>query len=264
MQLASLFSGSSGNGIYIGTKYTRLLIDAGLSGKKTEEALQKTGIAPDKLDAILVTHEHVDHVRGVGVLARRYSLPVYATCGTWDAMGPITGDIPDHLRHYIYAGENFTINEINISPFSIPHDANEPVGFRFESGRAAAAVATDLGHITPELVRTLTELDALVLESNYDLDMLASGSYPEPLKRRIHGRFGHLSNAMAGELLIRVMCGRLKNVFLGHLSEENNRPELAFQTVAKTLEKKGIIHGKHITLETLMRHEPGRLLEIEE
>ena len=234
MRLCSIASGSSGNCIYVGTESTHILVDAGISGKRIEQGLNSFDMTGRDLDAILITHEHSDHIKGLGVLARKYHIPIYLTGGTRYAMTNMKstlGEIPEELFHEIREDVPFTMKDMEIHPFRISHDAAQPVGFRLECGEKAVGIATDMGRYGEYTVQNLQNLDALLLESNHDLRMLQVGSYPYQLKRRIAGDMGHLSNENAGKLLCRLLHDNLKAVFLGHLSKENNYEALAYETV---------------------------------
>lgn len=239
MRLVSIASGSSGNSTYIGSEETHLLVDAGISCRKLEKGLEALGIRADELNALVVTHEHNDHIRGISVFLKHHRVPVYATEGTLRAMreARVFEQVPDaeELLHGVTPDSVFRVGDIDVLPFSIDHDAAEPAAYRFRCNGKACAVATDLGQYTEETVRHLKDLDALLLESNHDVRMLEAGPYPYSLKRRILGKFGHLSNEDAGRLLSEVLNGRLQQVVLGHLSRENNLPELARETVRDEL-----------------------------
>ena len=233
MEFCSIASGSSGNCIFVGGEEDAILIDAGISGKKVEEGLFKIDRSPRDLKGIMVTHEHSDHIKGLGVLARRYGLPIYATPGTIRAMKEMgsLGKVDDALFQEIHADVPFEIGELLIKPFRISHDAAEPVAYRVEKGEKAVAVCTDLGYYDDYTVEHLKGLSIVLLESNHDINMLQVGSYPYYLKQRILGKRGHLSNENAGRLLCEILHDGLKSIFLGHLSRENNYEELAFETV---------------------------------
>lgn len=233
MRICSIASGSSGNCIYVGSEATHLLVDVGISGKRTEEGLKGLELSMKDIDGILITHEHADHIAGLGVLGRKYSVPIYATAGTIGAIKNTSsvGELPDGLFHVIRADEKVVIKDLICNPVAISHDAAEPVAYRAACGGRSAAVATDLGVYTDYTVDNLKDLDVLLLEANHDIHMLEVGGYPYYLKRRIAGERGHLSNESAGKLLCRVLHDNLKAVFLGHLSKENNYAELARETV---------------------------------
>lgn len=237
IRFCSLFSGSSGNSIYIDVSGTKILFDAGLSGVKIEKALGTIGVTADELSAVFVSHEHIDHVRGVGVLSRRYNLPVYANEKTWLAMESLVGKVGAANICYFKTGEELRIGEANVRAFSTPHDAAESVGFCVSDGDKRVAIATDIGHMTDGILNCLMGCELVLLESNHDLRMLEVGSYPYPLKRRIKGDFGHLSNDAAGEVAVRLAKSGTKRLFLGHLSQENNYPELAYITTQNCIHK---------------------------
>lgn len=233
MEFCSIASGSSGNCIYVGDGTTHLIVDAGISGKRIEAGLNRIGLKGSELDGILVTHEHSDHIQGLGVMARRYGLPIYATEGTLAAIRRISGlgAIPPELFTAISEDVEFSLGDMRVRPIRISHDAAQPVAYRLTSGKKSAAVMTDLGYFDDYIVRSLEGLDILLLEANHDIRMLEAGPYPYPLKQRILGKKGHLSNDSAGRLLCRVLNNNIRKVFLGHLSKENNYAQLAYETV---------------------------------
>lgn len=233
IELCSIASGSSGNCICAGTLDCHVLIDAGISGKRIEAGLNSLNLKTSEMEGILITHEHIDHIGGLGVIARRYGLPVYATGGTIREIlrSKSIGKIDESLFREIHPGKSFTIGDLEIEPISISHDAADPVAYRLQSGEHSAAVITDLGTYTEEIVNKLQHLDLLILEANHDIQMLQVGPYPYPLKQRILGDRGHLSNERSGQLLGRLLHDHFGTVMLGHLSKENNYPELAYETV---------------------------------
>lgn len=233
MRLCPIASGSSGNCIYVGSDTTHLLVDTGISKKRTEEGLAAIDISLQDMDGILITHEHIDHIGGLGVVSRKYDIPIYATEKTIDAIlnTRSVGKIEQDLFHVIKADEPFTIKDIRCNPMHISHDAADPVGYRFACGKKQVAVATDMGTYTEYTVECLKGMDALLLEANHDVHMLQVGPYPYPLKQRILGDRGHLSNERSGQLLSRLLHDDLKAIVLGHLSQENNLPQLAYETV---------------------------------
>ena len=233
MRLCSIASGSSGNCIYVGSDSTHLLVDTGISKKRIEASLAELDVKGEELDGILITHEHSDHIQGLGVFCRKYEVPIYATRGTIAGICACKtlGKMPEGLFREIAIDEMFDIGDLTVKPFSISHDANEPTGFRIENEKKAVAVATDLGLYNDYIVENLKNLDAVVLEASHDVHMVELGPYPYPLKRRVLGEYGHLSNELSGRLLCSILHDKMKHIVLGHLSKENNFPELAYETV---------------------------------
>lgn len=232
VRVCLLASGSRGNATLVEADGCRLLIDAGLSAREIDRRLREIDLCADDLDAVLVTHEHHDHVTGIGPLARRHKLPVYIVPETAAAISRL-GAIAD-LR-YFSAGERFTLGKLEISSFSTTHDAVDPVGFIIDSSEGRIGYATDLGLVTRLVVHRLERSRILILESNHDEQMLQDGPYPWPLKQRIQGRLGHLSNRNTAELVQRLAWDGLEAVFLAHLSDENNHPDLAHQEISQSL-----------------------------
>ena len=260
MRFCSIASGSSGNVIYVGSDHTSVLIDAGLSGKRIEDGLHTLDASLQDIDAVLITHEHSDHIKGLGVLARRYELPIYATKGTWDAIDELSwvGKIPKDLRHTLSADEALSIGDLQIDAFHISHDAAEPVGYRLFNGEKSAAIATDMGIYDDYTIQKLSDLDVVLLEANHDVRMLEAGRYPYYLKLRILSEHGHLSNESAGHLLSEILHNGTKQIYLGHLSRENNFPELAYETVCQ--EVTGSDHpfrADDFSIAVALREEPG-------
>ena len=233
MRLCSIASGSSGNCIYVGSESTHLLVDVGISKKRIEESLAQLEIKGEDLSGLLITHEHSDHIQGLGVFSRRYGIPIYATRGTIAGICGCKslGNMPEGLFREIESDKPFEIGDLKVKPFAISHDANDPTAYRFEKEEKAIAVATDLGFYNDYIVENLKDLNAIVLEANHDIHMLEVGPYPYPLKRRVLGEQGHLSNELSGRLLCNILHDNMKYVVLGHLSKENNFPELAYETV---------------------------------
>ncbi|MCM1102078.1 MAG: MBL fold metallo-hydrolase [Clostridium sp.] len=233
MRLCSIASGSSGNCIYVGSDATHLLVDVGISGKRTESGLNLLGLTGEDIDGILVTHEHADHINGLGVMARKYGIPIYATRGTIEAIRNMesVGRINESLFHEVREDEKLVIKDLTVNPMKISHDAAQPVAYRVSYGRKKVAICTDLGHFTDYTVDCLRGMDALLLEANHDVNMLQVGAYPYYLKQRILSDKGHLSNENSGRLLSRVLHDGLQAILLGHLSRENNLPELAYEAV---------------------------------
>ncbi len=246
LKLASLYSGSSGNSIYISSKSTHILVDAGLSGKRIEKSMASIGASIKNIQAILISHEHMDHILGAGVLSRRYGIPIYANEKTWEAMRVSLKKIdPDCIRIFL-TGQPFKIGDIEINTFSTPHDAIEPVGFNFCCNKKKVTIATDIGHIHKSLLNNLVGSDMILLESNHDIEMLKVGRYPWPLKQRIMSDKGHLCNDMAAKVVAYLAANGTKKFLLGHLSKENNFPELAFQTVKNALTEKSVAAGRDV------------------
>jgi len=229
LRFASLGSGSSGNGTLVERGHTRILMDCGFTIADTTERLARLGLAPRDLTALVVTHEHTDHLGGVPRFAKRHAIPVHLTRGTALSL-PL--DFPASLVRFIDPHSAFEVQDLLVEPFPVPHDAREPVQYVFSDGAARLGVVTDLGCTTAHVEEKLTGVDALVLECNHDLEMLEKGSYPRPLKARISGRLGHLHNGAAGELLSRLDRSRLKHLVAAHLSQQNNTPELAVAALA--------------------------------
>ena len=233
MEICSIASGSSGNCICAGTQNCHLMIDAGISGKRIEAGLNSVGLKTAEMEGILITHEHSDHISGLGVIARRYELPIYGTKGTLEAIAntPSVGKIDPSLYRVLEPDMDITIGEIVVHPVRISHDAADPVAYKIRQQEKNVAVMTDLGTYDDHIVEKLQNVDVLLLEANHDVRMLQAGAYPYPLKQRILGDKGHLSNERSGQLLGKVLHDHLKHIVLGHLSKENNYPELAYETV---------------------------------
>lgn len=246
----SLISGSSGNATFISDGKTNLLIDCGMSGAKLKESLRAIDMTPECLDALLVTHEHIDHTRGAGVIARRYNIPVYATEGTHGAMN--VGNIS--CARAVSEGHDFQIGDIGIKPFAIPHDAAEPVGYCFYIGGEKYSLATDIGKMNDYILENIIGSKKVLLESNHDVEMLRCGSYPYPLKRRILGDLGHLSNEIAAKTALRLVQNGTEHIMLGHLSKENNRPEIAMLETYNLLSLSGVNVGDDMTLQVADRY----------
>lgn len=254
IKFQSFLSGSSGNCTYVTNDDVHILVDCGASGKYITACLARLGILPDKIDAILVTHEHRDHVSGVGVMARKYNIPVFATHGTHQGMKSITGAFSDHLAQYISSGDDIKIGSLVVRSFTIPHDANEPVGYRIFEDSSSLCIATDIGHISDELADELSGCDSIIIEANHDPEMLRTGRYPYHLKRRIAGERGHLANDTSARLCLMLAEKGTKSFWLGHLSRENNTPSLALETVKSVLNNGGINVGADIGLGVLPQY----------
>lgn len=243
MYLCPLFSGSSGNATLVETGGARILVDAGKTCSCLEAALRCAGIPPETIQALLITHEHIDHVRGAGVFSRRYGVPVYANAGTWEGMSPLIGEVaPQNVR--VFATEHgFFLRETVVLPFKTPHDARESVGYRFECGRRSMAVMTDIGHADPLLLEHAAGCDLVLIEANHDPELVHSCRYPYPTKQRILSDRGHLSNENAGLALVRLYTTGVRRAILAHLSRDNNFEELALSTVREQLRLADIPDG---------------------
>lgn len=233
-KFCSLYSGSTGNSSLIQTNTTKILVDAGESAKKIADALISLNIEPNQIDGILITHEHSDHVKGLGTFSKKYNVPVFANLETWDAMPTQKEKVSDNNIN-IFEFKEFNIGDISVLPFSIPHDAANPCGFSLSHDGKKISIATDIGHMTTNIVDNLTNSSFILLESNYDPNILKCSPYPYPLKQRILGPNGHLPNEMAGKTISYLANHGLNTVMLGHLSKENNFPELAYKTVVEQL-----------------------------
>ncbi|MCR5719164.1 MAG: MBL fold metallo-hydrolase [Lachnospiraceae bacterium] len=265
MRICSIASGSSGNCIYIGNTSTHILVDVGISGKKCEEGLRTLDLTGKDINAILVTHEHSDHIAGLGVMARKYGIPIYATKLTLDAVKNTScvKNVSEELLVPIVSDKSFYINDILVDPMKVSHDAVDPVAYRFEYNGKKACVCTDLGEYTDYTVNALKGMDTVLLEANHDVKMLQVGPYPYYLKQRILGRKGHLSNETSGRLLDAIAHDGLNNVILGHLSNSNNIPELAYEAVRLEVDMSpSPYRAKDFNLMVAKRSEPSKVLEI--
>jgi len=234
-RFCSLYSSSSGNCFFLETDKTKLLIDCGESAKKIINALSDININIENINAILVTHEHIDHVKSLGTISKKYNIPIYTNIETLNAMPDQKNKINEKNINLFNIGKTFYIDDLKIYPFSIPHDAANPCGFNIYYNNKKISIATDLGHITPEIINNLEKSCFLMIESNYDSNTLKCSSYPYYLKERISGPYGHLSNSLAGQTISHLINTGLKNIMLGHLSKENNFPELAYKTVMEEI-----------------------------
>ncbi|MCT4594306.1 MAG: MBL fold metallo-hydrolase [Anaeromicrobium sp.] len=260
----SLASGSSGNCQYIASEDTHILVDAGLSGKKIKECMDSIGKEIEKIQAILVTHEHSDHTKGIGILSRRYNIPIYANEKTWNEIMGKIGKVDEENIKVFNTGEEFLINDVKVKPYEVSHDAADPVAYSFFRNDTKITIATDLGHVCDNIKNEIRDSDLLLLESNHDVEMLKMGSYPWFLKKRVMGDQGHISNEVAGETIAEILesNGYIGHVLLGHLSRENNFPELAYQTVKNILEDKKIKIGKDITIDLTYRDRISKVYEV--
>lgn len=262
LNFCSLYSGSSGNSLFVETPNTKLLIDAGVSSKKIENALLDINVEPSSLDGILVTHEHTDHVQGLGTFSKKFDLPVFVNQETLDSMPKQRDKISSNNIKTFKITDKFSIGDLDIKPFSIPHDAANPCGFSIWKDDKKISIATDIGHMTNNILKQLEESLFIMLEANYDPEVLRCSSYPFTLKSRIAGPNGHLSNEIAGKTISYLLKSGLKNAMLGHLSKESNFPELAYQTVVDELISNNSFDKDSISLSVASRNVHSKLIHI--
>lgn len=248
LKFSVLASGSTGNAIYVETGNQRLLVDAGLSGKKIEQCFKDIDISPSELDGILVTHEHSDHIKGVGIFARRFNLPIYANEKTWMAMDGMLGTIPLDQKFHFQRGELKTFGDIDVESFGVSHDAADPMFFSFQHNGRKLTILTDTGYVSDRMMGISKGSHSFVFESNHDTDMLRMGKYPWNVKRRILGDEGHVSNTDAGIALAEIIGSTNADVYLAHLSKDNNMKDLARMTVQQTLESHDVEVGRQVKL----------------
>ncbi|MEB3103205.1 MBL fold metallo-hydrolase [Ferviditalea candida] len=244
VRFSILASGSTGNSMIVETREHRILIDAGLSMKKIEQLLQERQTKLNEIDAVFITHEHSDHIKGLGALARKLRLPVYANSRTWAELEKLVGDIAKEQVRIMETGERIQFGALTVESFAISHDAAEPVGYCFYEKDLKISLATDLGYMSPKVKEKIADSDALILEANHDVEMLRIGHYPWNIKRRILSDTGHLSNEAAGEALSELISSKTRGVYLAHLSRDHNLLDLARLTVRNILEENGILN-KH-------------------
>ena len=260
MLFCPLCSGSSGNASFLEAEGRRFLIDAGLTRKRIAALLESIGVPLHTIDAVFLTHEHVDHVAGAGVLARAHHIPVYAAADCFSALPPSVGEIPAACMRVFEPDREFFCGKVRVFPFSTPHDAAHAVGYSFMAEGRKVTVMTDVGHVDERLLTQLSGSDLVLLEANHDVDMLLAGPYPYPLKQRILSRRGHLCNEDCGRALIALHERGVRNVILGHLSRENNTPELARVTIEAMLESAGILSDMRVSV--ALRDRPLGMFEI--
>lgn len=245
LEFCSLISGSSGNCLLVRDDKTKILIDCGLSGKRAAEFLNELNVDINEIDALLITHEHTDHIKGAGVLSRKYHIPVYANTATHSCL--------DEIETRFYTKKSFSVGSLDIEVFPTMHDAADPCGYNIISGGKKITVATDLGIVTPEVLDAFKNTDFAFIEANHDINMLTHGSYPYELKRRILSDKGHLSNKACADLACTIINSGTKNIMLSHLSGENNMPEIAYGTVACEMELLGVKPGEDVQLSVAKR-----------
>ncbi|MFS1510971.1 MBL fold metallo-hydrolase [Chengkuizengella sp. SCS-71B] len=240
IKFSVLASGSTGNAMVVQSNETQLLIDAGLSGKKIGSLMQERSTSCADLDGILVTHEHSDHIKGLGALSRKYKLPIYANQKTWDALNRSVGKIEDKYRKVIQTQNQIDFGSLKVDSYSISHDAAEPVGYCFSEDQQKLSLVTDIGYMSQNVKDKVVDSDVIIIESNHDIEMLRMGRYPWNIKRRILGDLGHLSNEAAGEALCEIISMKTKRVYLAHLSRDHNLMDLARLTVENVLNENEI------------------------
>ena len=253
-KLTTLFSSSSGNCSLISDGNTNILVDAGVSGSRIIKALNDVNLDICEIDGIVITHEHTDHIKGVGMLSKSYNIPVFANEDTMSIVLTQTGDLYDRNIRIIKSRVPFNIRDVEIIPFSTPHDAISPVGYTFRTDFGIISVATDTGHITKSMLNNMSKSDTVLIESNHDVEMLKNGKYPYPLKRRILSDVGHLSNDNAAWLATQLAIWGTKKIILGHLSEHNNTEQKAFETAKKLLEQNDIKVGSDVILKVASKN----------
>lgn len=261
MLFCPLYSGSRGNMLFLEGGGVRLVIDCGFTGTAAKAALDAKGIDIATIDALLVTHDHSDHTHGVGVLARKYRIPVYANAGTFAAMAPIVGNIPADRMRVFESEREFYIGELNVLPVPTPHDAAEPVGFVFTSGDKKLSVFTDIGCFEEDFFDYAAHSSLMLLEANHDVELVKVGPYPYPLKRRILGNKGHLSNDDCAKALIRLYNLGVRRAILGHLSDSNNIESLAMETVRQAM-RSADIPDDEFSLYLAHRDKLGDMFEV--
>ena len=240
LRFSVLASGSTGNAFYIESDEQRLLVDAGLSGKQLDRLFSEVAVDPSALSGILVTHEHSDHIKGLGIIARKYNLPIYANEKTWTAMEPSLGKLTTDQKFHFGLDEVKTFGDIDVQSFGVSHDAAEPMFYTFHKDGKKVALVTDLGYVSDRIKKTIEEADAYIFEANHDVEMLRMGRYPWSVKRRILGDSGHVSNEDCGLALSDCIGNNTKRIYLAHLSLDNNMKELARMSVDQVLTERGI------------------------
>lgn len=265
LKFISLGSGSSGNCYYLQTDNDAMLIDAGVGIRAVKSHLHDYGLNLNSVKHIMVTHDHADHIKAVGVISSEYNIPVYATREVHVGIQRnycVPKKIPSENCRLIEKDVRMKIGDFYVTPFAVPHDSSGNVGFRIEAEGVVFCLMTDVGHVTEQMQQYIGEANYLVIEANYDTEMLHGGAYPAHLKSRIDGPTGHLSNRACGEALANHATANLKHVWLCHLSEENNHPVLALKTIEQTLRSYGIVMGKDFVVEDLKRKTPSELYEL--
>ena len=265
LRFISFGSGSSGNCYYLGTATDGLMIDIGVGIRTLKKYCKDYGIQLQSVKHLLVTHDHADHIKSVGAFSYEYHVPVYATKAVHvgiDHNYCITRKVSDEMKRYVEPGKPFTVGAFHVRPFAVPHDASENVGYEIQVEGVSLVIMTDAGSVTEEMKATIARANYLVIEANHDVEMVESGPYPPYLKKRILSPSGHLSNTDCGKVIAENMTESLRRVWLCHLSEENNHPELARKTVETILRSYGIVPGKDVELDVLRRQLPTGVFEL--
>lgn len=257
-KVCALRSGSSGNAIFISSSKTKVLVDAGVCGRAIEQSMAAIDENAAELSALVVTHEHTDHTSGIGVLMRRYKVPVYVSASTWAAMQSAVGRVDPGLVNLIKPGQKFVVGDMEITGFTTPHDAVDPVGFRLDTAKGAVSVLTDIGYLADGLLENVSGSKALFLEANYDYTLLMNGYYPYFLKKRISGRQGHLSNDDCALAVNSLLEQGTEYFCLSHLSKDNNSPDLALMTVKQKLAEIGALPDRDLQVDVARRYEVSR------
>lgn len=262
MRIITLSSGSSGNCIFLESNNSKILIDVGLTGKMAVSLMDSIGLDPSSLDAIFVTHEHIDHVKGVGILSRKYDLPIFANEKTWLAMQRKIGNIDPKNINVFKSNTFFTFRDLDVHNVSTFHDAADPVFFIFYQGKQKISILTDTGIVSTQIIESIRGSHVLVLESNHDMNMLLEGPYSYDLKMRIKGDYGHLSNDAAGEIMDEIVKANGETILLGHLSTTNNTSRIAYNSMHRVLTNKGIAVGKDLILEVAEEYKVSRMIDL--
>ena len=259
MYFCSISSGSSGNCVYIASEKTNVLIDIGVPKKTVVSGLSSIGINPFNISAILVTHEHLDHIKGVGIFARSYNIPVYINNLTYNV---VRDNLKDVQNINIIENDKFSIGDLDINTFKLPHDAVNPIGYSISHGNKRISIATDIGYVSKDILENLMNSNIVLIESNYNEDMLNMSSYPYFLKQRIQSDFGHLSNEECARTIIEIIKNFPKRIILGHLSKTSNFPELAYKTIENLLFKNNLKIGKDLNLTVAHRILPSNYMKV--
>ncbi|MDO5402951.1 MAG: MBL fold metallo-hydrolase [Eubacteriales bacterium] len=265
MRMMTIASGSSGNCIYVGSEETHILIDAGISRKKIEEGLHNANLTLKDISAVFVTHEHSDHIKGLGVMSRKHNIPVYSTKGTIDGIlsTAALGELNSDLFCPMERESDILIGDLCVHSFKVSHDANDPVAYTVSCGEKKAGIVTDLGYYDDYIVDNLKGADMMLVEANHDVNLLQVGSYPYYLKQRILGTRGHLSNESSGQLINSLLHDNIKKILLGHLSKENNYDKLAYETVRLEIDMgDNKFMSKDFDIDVAKRSEPSEIIEL--